>query len=112
MPHIIIEYSANLIPDLDISALTRELHGVLDGLYNISQNRIRTRAIKLDNFLVGDRGGSGHMVHITLKLLTGRTVEAQKEMGQILASVTKKFIPSETSITVEIVELDKETYFS
>ncbi len=112
MPHIIIEYSSNLLPHLNVQTLTEELHGALDGLYNVTQNRLKTRAIRLDDFLVGINGKSGKMVHITLKLLTGRTTEARKEMGEILASVTKKFIPAETALTVEIVELDKETYFA
>jgi 5-carboxymethyl-2-hydroxymuconate isomerase len=112
MPHIIIEYSENLSADLDISALTHELHGALNGMYNVTQDRLKTRAIRLDDFLVGTHGTSGKMIHITLKLMTGRTTEARKEMGGILASVTKKYIPAETALTVEIVELDKETYFA
>jgi 5-carboxymethyl-2-hydroxymuconate isomerase len=110
MPHIIIEYSENLLPKLDVNALITELHGALDGLYNVTQDRLKTRAIKLENYLVGIHGRSGQMVHITLKLLTGRTVAARKEMGGILASVARKHIPLESALTVEIVELDKETY--
>lgn len=112
MPHIIVEYSSNLTPDLDVTGLTHELHGALDGLYNVTQDRLKTRAVKLDNFLVGVNGASGQMVHITLKLLTGRKVEARKEMGQILASIAQKYISLETALTVEIAELDKETYFT
>lgn len=110
MPHIIIEYSANLTPPMDVPALLDEIHGALDGLYNVTQDRLKTRAIKLDDYLVGIHGQAGQMVHITLKLLTGRPTEARKEMGGILASVARKHIPAESALTVEIVELDKETY--
>lgn len=112
MPHIIIEYSANLTPKIDVPLLIRELHGALDGLYNVTQDRLKTRALKLDDYLVGIHGQAGQMVHITLKLLTGRTVEARKEMGGVLANVARKHIPAESALTVEIVELDKETYIA
>jgi 5-carboxymethyl-2-hydroxymuconate isomerase len=112
MPHIIIEYSANLTPKLDVSSLMQALHDCLDGMYNVSKERLKTRAIKLDNYLVGLNGQSGQMVHITLRLMTGRTVAARKEMGEILASTTRKLIPEDCSLTVEMVELDKETYYS
>jgi 5-carboxymethyl-2-hydroxymuconate isomerase len=110
MPHIIIEYSANLSSMIDVPVLMGELHGALDGLYNVAQDRLKTRAIKLDDYLVGIHGQAGQMVHITLKLLTGRPTEARKEMGQILANIARKYIPPESALTVEIVELDKETY--
>lgn len=112
MPHIIVEYSANLLPNLDVGALNQDLHNALDGLYNVSKERLKTRAIKLDDYLVGIHGKSRQMVHITLKLMTGRTIEARKEMGEILGSVARKHIPKDSALTVEIVELDRETYFT
>jgi 5-carboxymethyl-2-hydroxymuconate isomerase len=112
MPHIIVEYSANLLPTLDINPLIEDLHSCLNGLYNVTQDRLKTRAIRLDDYLIGTHGKSGKMVHVTLKLMTGRPIAARQEMGQILAAVTQKYIPVDTALTVEIVELDKETYFA
>jgi len=89
-------------------------HTSIDGFHNITKGKIKTRAIKVDNFLVGTDGADGQMIHITLKLMTGRSKEARQELANILYKVGQKYLPKtdfpKAALTVEIVELDKETY--
>lgn len=113
MPHIIIEYSDNLT-DVNITDLVDDCHHALNGLHNVSTDRVKTRAIKLDNFLVGIHGNKGEMIHITLRLLAGRSSEARYELAQMLYDKARAHIPvaqyPDSALTVEVVELDKATY--
>ena len=114
MPHLVIEYSDNLNGDFDVRTLMQKMHQALDGKYNIASNRIKARAIKLTDYIVGDHGTDAFMMHVTLKLMQGRTVEAQKELSSLLQSIARKHISLEnyphSAITVEVVELATATY--
>lgn len=113
MPHIVIEYSANLT-ELNVTNLMHDCHRALDGLHNVSTERVKTRAAKLENFLVGTNDEKGQMIHVTLRLMTGRSVEARQELAKILYDKVRAHIPQDKypngALTVEIVELDKATY--
>lgn len=115
MPHIVIEYS-NTLADLDFKGLIHACHHAMNGLHNVTTDRVKTRAIKLDDFEVGIHGTTGQMVHVTLKLMTGRSIEARQELAKILHDVVREFMPQEkypnAALTVEIVELDRATYIA
>ena len=114
MPHLIVEYSDNLKADVNIKSLMQEMHQALDGKYNIASNRIKARAIKLTDYIVGDHGANAFMMHVTLKLMQGRTVEAQKELSSLLQNIARTHITTDaypgSAITVEVVELITATY--
>lgn len=121
MPHLIVEYSDNLeaglnVPAFDVSALLQEMHAALDGKYNIASNRIKARAIKLNDYIVGDHGRDGAMIHVTLKLMEGRSVEARKELSSLLQAIARHHVSAtayqHSAITVEVVELANATYCS
>ena len=113
MPHIIIEYSSNLT-DINITNLMQDCHHALNGLHNVATERVKTRAIQLEHFLVGTHDDKGQMIHVTLRLLTGRSVEARQELAKVLYDKVRAHIPQDKyphcAFTVEIVELDKATY--
>lgn len=115
MPHIIIEYSNNLT-DLNVHDLIHDCHHAMDGHHNVTNDRVKTRAIKLDDFFVGVYRGKGQMIHITLKLMTGRSIEARHELAKMLYDEAKKHLPAakypNAALTVEVVELDRATYIS
>lgn len=114
MPHLIVEYSDNLDGALDVSALLREMHDALDGQYNISKERLKTRAIRLSDYIVGVHEREGAMIHITLRLMQGRTVEAQKSLATQLQDMARAHVKVDLlphcAITVEVVELVTATY--
>ena len=121
MPHLIVEYSDNLeaglnVPAFDVSALLQEMHAALDGKYNIASSRIKARAIKLNDYIVGDHGRAAAMVHVTFKLMEGRSVEARKELSSLLQQIVRQYVSPEayphSAVTVEVVELTTATYCS
>ena len=74
MPHIWIEYSANL--DLDTRALMRVVQdaAVGDGsLYPLAG--ARTRALRVDDYLIVDGHPDNAFVHVLLRIGHGRSAE-------------------------------------
>lgn len=115
MPHIVIEYSSNL-QTMDVKALVNDCHHALNGIHNVTLDRIKTRAIPLEHFSVGVHEEKGQMIHVTLKLMTGRSPEARQEMAKILQEAARKYMPEgqypNSALTVEVVELDRATYIA
>lgn len=114
MPHLVVEYSDNLEGAVDMAALLSDLHGAIDGLYNVSADRIKARAIPLHHYIVGTHGADAAMIHVTFKLMQGRTVEARKELSSLLQQVVRRYVPEtkfpHSAVTIEVVELDTATY--
>lgn len=106
MPHIIVEYTRDID---DVSGLLDGLHDTLAAQETAKLEAIKTRALPLDHYVVGDRSKSS-MVHVTLKLMPGRSNELKNTMTTALEAVVKEKVTQETSVTVESVELNAESY--
>lgn len=114
MPHIHLEYSANvenLAPQPLLLALNQAL---LDGAYVHSANEVKSRTICQQDYVIGLGDESQAYVHAKVSLLTGRSVELQQEISQLLLSVLEQHLPKQSQvrlqICVEILEMQKATY--
>ncbi len=113
MPHIIVEYSKNLGEIIEISDLVSELHNVLSD-QGIEKDRIKTRAISCNYVAVGDCCYNDHMLHATLLLLEGRDVETRQKYGSAIYNTLNdsvKNILKNCSVTLEVREMNKDTYY-
>ena len=110
MPHIIVEYSKNLEEQIDIPNMLSGIHGALAG-EGIDQSRIKTRGHAIDHAVVGDQGANGSMAHTTLLLLEGRDIPTKKQYGDAIHAVLSKTVPQDCSITLEIRDMVKDTYY-
>jgi 5-carboxymethyl-2-hydroxymuconate isomerase len=114
MPHFVLEYSANL--ELDVAELLRKLRSTAleTGIFPLGG--IRFRAIRCEDYLVGDGDPENAFVHLTLKLGHGRPLEVRKEAGEaIFRTLTEHLNPiyerRPLAISFEISELDPELSF-
>ena len=110
MPHIIVEHTDD-IEGMD--ALVGDLHQSLAGQESVTFGAIKSRSITIQNAFVGEaQNGSQNnsMVHVTLKLLSGRSDELRAKMTGDLLNVVKSKVASSTSVTVESVELHDQSY--
>lgn len=75
MPHIIIEYSANLAESTEIDALVVVLHQAAldDGLPAL--DALRTRAAPRDHYRIADGDPAYGFVHVTARIGPGREPE-------------------------------------
>ena len=116
MPHFILEYSDNLLEKIDHRQLFRDLHRLLveNGPFRLSD--IKSRAAVHKDFYVSDGNDANAFIHLTLSIFKGRELEIQQRVGnKLLALLHNEFARSFTelkwSITVEIKEINTDTYF-
>ena len=109
MPHIIVEYSPEA--DLDIPHLLRNLHGELSTKETVSLASIKTRAIPVESTFVGEEATPNLMVHITVKLLPGRSDDLKRSMAMGLRDAALPYLgEKKINLSVEVVDLHKESY--
>jgi 5-carboxymethyl-2-hydroxymuconate isomerase len=111
MPHITLEYSRSLEDQMDVPALLTRLHNALASQPGIEKARIKTRGIPVNYELVGDGTGKRTMAHITLLLLAGRDTATRKVYGAALHQTALDAAPKDCAVTLEVREMDRDTYF-
>lgn len=117
MPHLIIEHSAN-ISKSSITNLQKNIQNIMSVVEgNFDPDQCKARALSFDDYLVGltDQTTSS-FIHITLKVLTGRTVQIRKNLAEKILEFSREFLldlklPGKRhEISVDIVEMERETY--
>lgn len=113
MPHIIVEYSHPLENEIGIQSLVDDLHADLGRRDTVNIEKVKTRAIPVHSYAVGDKGLDAHMVCIVLKLMPGRETDLKVEMAQGLQKVVEDHLrqgEADAYVTVEVQHLDSDTY--
>ena len=90
MPHVTVEYTANLKPDADIPGLLASINGVLiaqGGVFPIGG--IRSRAIELTDYRIADGAADDAFVHVTVKIGAGRDESVKKRAFDALFEAIK-----------------------
>lgn len=109
MPHIVVEYSKALESNVDFPKLLKELHLDLVGRDTVGHEHVKTYALPISFCEVGLDETPNSMLHVILKLLPGRPVVLKNEMAQGLRTILRAYV-GDISVTVEIQELEAETY--
>jgi 5-carboxymethyl-2-hydroxymuconate isomerase len=114
MPHIIVEYSANLEDSLEVQKLVDDLHQVVvdSGVAEVAA--IRTRAKRRDVYRVADGDPKNAFVHVVMRLRIGRSEEQRTTLADALLAATDKnlqraYATHAIAITVEMEEIDNIT---
>lgn len=116
MPHLTLEYTANLSDTPPDSELLLHLHHLLRTTAGISIGNCKSRWRKVDDWVVAGGDRNGAFVHLDLRFLEGRSLEIQQAVGREALELLKAhFHPGaegmELQITVEVGEIRKSTYF-
>lgn len=92
MPHIIIDYSANLTDKVDMSALCETLRKTASGLDSFPMPGLRVRAHCAEHSTVAD-GNPGHgFIDITVRLREGRPVDVKKAAAETIFNSARNFL--------------------
>ena len=110
MPHAVIHYSNNMSDTIKTNKVVSAIHQMMIDCGLFDAENIKTRAYATNNYLVGTKGNEGSFAHLTVSILAGRTTEQRKTLSESLLSALKNALPMANSLTVEIREMDKETY--
>jgi 5-carboxymethyl-2-hydroxymuconate isomerase len=108
MPHFVIEYAREVGQQIDLSKLLEVTHqvGASSGL--MMPEDIKIRALPFDHFRMACTKDT--FVHTTIFLLEGRTDEEKEKLSITLRSEQAKLLPSVTSISIDIRDMNDITY--
>ncbi|MBX4994551.1 5-carboxymethyl-2-hydroxymuconate isomerase [Rhizobium binae] len=113
MPHLTIEYSANLEGRADIGELCRTLlKTVLEtGLFEIGA--VRVRALRADHYAIADELPENGFVDLNFRIGKGRTAEEKKRTGEAIFAAAidvlgPLFETPHFALSLEIREIDAE----
>ena len=95
MPHLTLEYSANLADDASMGSLCKKLAQCLDAQRENDQRvyplgGIRVRALRCEQFCVADGRPDAAFLHANLKIGAGRSEATKKATGDALFDVIKQ----------------------
>ena len=111
MPHIVVEYSANLEPAVSPRRLVDALHrAALDtGVFPLGG--LRTRAERRDIYAVADGDPDNAFVAVLARIGEGRDADTRRRVAQALmttleAETAEVFRARGLGLTVEVQEID------
>jgi len=112
MPHITVEYTANIPNEANIDELLIKANqSLISHGDTFSPDGIRSRAIKLNNYVVGDGTNDGAFVHVTLQIASGRTEEIRKAvLDHLFTTIESHFeelmVNKDITLSLQLSELD------
>ena len=114
MPHVIVEYSANIEAEISPQQLVEEIHAAAIASGIAEPVAVRTRLMRREHYRVGDGSPDNAFVHIDIRARKGRTLEQRQAAVQALYDQANKtldvvFKARPLALTVEIHEIDPET---
>lgn len=114
MPHLVLEYSSNIIEKSHMTYLFQECHSILEKMLPTDIDGCKSRSIECHNYYIGNGESNNAFVHISLKIMPGRSPDKLKSVGDNMMAVLKRYFAHSLNklnvqITLEIMEL--ETYF-
>lgn len=114
MPHLTIEYSANLPHYPEAETLTAVNAAVCGHPEVQDEADLKTRFVVADSFEIGTAPAQRAFVHAQLRLLAGRSATAKKELADRIAAVLRERTPRPqgllVQLSVEIVDMDRGSY--
>lgn len=111
MPHLIIEYSANLDSQLDISNLVQIVHDAAINTGIFPLKGIRTRAERRESYRIADGHPENTFIHLVASIGGGRPLDIKKASGQAIFEAVQTYLTPLTehiplALSFEIRELD------
>lgn len=109
MPHLQLSLAGSA-STFGIREILEELVAAFSQVETVDPGSLKAYVTELPLAVFGEGHPDG-MVHCTARVLSGRPLELRQRMGQVLAEVLRKHYGDDpVKITVEIREMDRDTY--
>lgn len=116
MPHLILEYSANLEPDVDVAELVKALHeaAMTSGVFK--PGAVRTRALGREIYSIADEHPDNCFAHMVVRIGAGRSPEVKRDLGEHLfealtGALAQVSVTRPLAISMEVQEIDPDFSF-
>jgi 5-carboxymethyl-2-hydroxymuconate isomerase len=115
MPHIVIEYTPNLVDlpfDAMLAAVTREL---AQSPEVGDEADLKARVLRAEAFRVGLAEAGMGFIHVTVRILAGRSAAAKKDFSDRVTRGMLGCMPAMPAglsayLSVEVVDMDRDSY--
>lgn len=114
MPHLHLEYTANLTA-LAVEKTLLRLNNVLmaSGQFG-SEFDIKSRALKVETFQVGTSLSPRAFIAVKLSLLSGRSPQVKKQLSESLLAALQDLgdwpVGLQVQLSVLLVDMDRDSY--
>ena len=113
MPHMSIDFSANLDAAVDMAELCAVVHRAILGTGLFELGAVRVRAFRADVFAVADQRPENGFIDMNFRIGRGRSAAEKKRAGEaIFAAVSdylsRLFETPHFALSLEIREIDAE----
>ena len=111
MPHIVVEYSANLEDHIDVGALLTSVHDAAGSHASVPLSGLRTRALKREQYVVANGDPRNIFVAVVARLNGDRGREPLIEIRDLLMAACSETLSSvqehqPLALSVEIQTID------
>ncbi|MFN2443109.1 MAG: 5-carboxymethyl-2-hydroxymuconate Delta-isomerase [Thermoanaerobaculia bacterium] len=115
MPHLVLEYSANVIDPPEMRPLLLELHRKLAGTGEFRIEDIKSRAIRHETFAVAEGDADRSFVTLDIQILEGRSDAAKEGLSfAVLEVLQKAFVraidTSRCNVTAKVTDMHRSSY--
>lgn len=118
MPHLIVDYSANLDGALQLQPLFEQVHTLLIGLGIFPTGGIRSRARRIDDYRHADGALDYAGIHVELKLSAARPAGLRQAVGQQVFELIRDYcaplrqVQPYLALSMEVSLLQPEVFFN
>ena len=92
MPHLMIDYSANVEPDVDMDAFCDTLRNVAASIDAFPLAGVKVRAVRVDHYAIADGNPEHGFIDISVRIREGRDMETKQVAAQKLFDAANEFV--------------------
>ena len=92
MPHLMIDYSANVEPDVEMGALCDTLRDVAASIDAFPLAGVKVRALRVDHYAIADGNPEHGFIDISVRIREGRDMETKQNAAQKLFDAANEFV--------------------
>ncbi|MGB0426723.1 MAG: 5-carboxymethyl-2-hydroxymuconate isomerase [Paracoccaceae bacterium] len=92
MPHLMIDYSANVEPDVDIGGLCNTLRDVAASIDAFPLAGVKVRAVRVDHYAIADGNPEHGFIDISVRIREGRDMETKQNAAQKIFDAANEFV--------------------
>jgi 5-carboxymethyl-2-hydroxymuconate isomerase len=113
VPHITVEYSANLEAAVSIAKLVEDVHRAVLATGTFKLGAVRTRAARRDVYAIADRDPQNAFINVIARIARGRPPEKRRGLAEAIMAVldqeTATLAASRgLALSVYVEEIDEE----
>ena len=92
MPHLMIDYSANVEPEVDMGALCDTLRDVAASIDAFPLAGVKVRAVRVDHYAIADGNPEHGFIDISVRIREGRDMHTKQNAAQKLFDAANEFV--------------------